>query len=99
MPVSSYRAVLPGFSFATVISLINLGGVEETVTIALLQKLLGHTHAVAKLLAVPDVTWDEHFDDPARQEWHDQKMASKLSRAQRQMDLLGLTGKVEHLAA
>ena len=78
--------------------LINMGGVEETVTIALLQKLLGPTHAVAKLLAVPEVTWNEHFDDPARQEWHDQKMASKLSRAQRQMDLLGLSGKVQHLA-
>eukprot|EP00977_Amphora_coffeiformis_P030387 scaffold46640_cov160-Amphora_coffeaeformis.AAC.1 len=34
--------------------LINMGGVEETVTIALLQKLLGPTHAVAKLLAVSD---------------------------------------------
>lgn len=78
--------------------LINMGGVEETVTIALLQKLLGPTHAVAKLLAVPDVTWNEKFDDPARQEWHDQKMASKVSRAQRQMDLLGLTGEVQHLA-
>lgn len=76
--------------------LINMGGVEETVTIALLQKLLGPTHAVAKLVAVPDVTWNEKFDDPARQEWHDQKMASKLGRAQRQMDLLGLTGKVQH---
>ena len=76
--------------------LINMGGVEEVVTIALLQKLLGPTQAVAKLVAVPDVTWNEHFEDPARQEWHDQKMASKLSRAQRQMDLLGLTGKVQH---
>lgn len=78
--------------------LINMGGVEETVTIALLQKLLGQSHAVAKLVSVPDVTWNEHFDDPSRQEWHDQKMASKLSRAQRQLDLLGLTGKVQHTA-
>ena len=78
--------------------LMNMGGVEETVTIALLQKVLGPSHAVAKLIAVPDVTWNEKFDDPARQEWHDQKMASKLSRAQRQMDLLGLSGKVLHMS-
>jgi hypothetical protein len=79
-------------------STINMGGVEEVVTIALLQKLLGASNAVAKLIAVPDVTWDESFDDPKRQEWHDQKMASKLSRADQQMKLLGLDGQVEHLS-
>lgn len=80
--------------------LINMGGVEETVTIALIQKLLGPKQALAKLLAVPEVTWNEKFEDPARQEWHDQKMASKMGRAQQQIDLLGLTdGQVQHLVA
>eukprot|EP00522_Entomoneis_paludosa_P010612 CAMPEP_0172452480 /NCGR_PEP_ID=MMETSP1065-20121228/10127_1 /TAXON_ID=265537 /ORGANISM="Amphiprora paludosa, Strain CCMP125" /LENGTH=771 /DNA_ID=CAMNT_0013204539 /DNA_START=114 /DNA_END=2429 /DNA_ORIENTATION=- len=71
-------------------------GVEEVVTIALLQKLLGQEEAVAKLVPVPGITWDAEFADPERQLWHQTKMESKLSRAARQMKIAKLEGVVHH---
>jgi len=68
------------------------------VAVAVLQKLLGPTQAQAKLVQLPNVAWDVNFDqDPERQAWHRQKMQSKLERAQRQLDLLGLSGIVQHV--
>ena len=88
---------------------ISMAGVEEVVAIAVLQRLLGAEHAKAKLIQLNNkdttstsssggVTWDQAFGgDPARQKWHEQKMQSKISRAARQLQLLGgLTGTVHH---
>ena len=73
-------------------------GVEEVMAIAVLQKLLGADHAKAKLLKLDGVHWESHFDgDPQRQQWHEQKMNSKVERAERQLQLLGLSGVVHHL--
>jgi hypothetical protein len=71
-------------------------GVEEVVAIALLQKILGSTKAKAKLVKVPSVEWDQVFHDQKRQKWHESKMNSKLERADRQLQLMGLTGTVHH---
>lgn len=85
----------------------SMAGVEEVVTIAILQRLLGAEHAQAKLVQLEEedgasssggVVWDQTFGgDPARQQWHEHKMRSKESRAARQLKLLGgLTGTVHH---
>ena len=66
------------------------GGVEEVSTIALLQKLLPNT-ANAKLLPLPDVFWNQIFDDDERKRWHERKMASKVLRPAKHLQLLGLT--------
>lgn len=71
-------------------------GVEEVVAIAVLQKLLGSENAVAKLVPTDGVEWDQTFDDPARQQWHEQKMKSKLERAAKQLEITGLQGIVHH---
>jgi hypothetical protein len=72
-------------------------GIEEVVATCLLQKLLGPEHAKSKLVQLAsEVNWNQEFDDPARQKWHEQKMASKLSRAKRQLELTGLSGIVHH---
>ncbi|GAX20377.1 hypothetical protein FisN_9Hh090 [Fistulifera solaris] len=73
-------------------------GVEEVVAIALLQKLLGTENAKAKLVTLKHVDWQvDSFDDPERRKWQEEKMKSKEIRAQRQLDLIGLAGKVHHL--
>jgi hypothetical protein len=72
-------------------------GVEEVSTIAVLQHILGIDQAKAKLVALPDVQWDQQFEDEERRKWHEAKMNSKLERAQRHLDLLGLTGIVRHV--
>jgi hypothetical protein len=71
--------------------------VEEVAAIALLQKLLGEDEAKAKLIRLPDVSWDQQFDDEDRQKWHDKKMQSKVERAARHLELTGLSGWVQHL--
>jgi hypothetical protein len=72
-------------------------GIEEVVATCLLQKLLGANQAKSKLVQLTSqVDWNQHFDDPARQKWHEQKMTSKLSRANRQLELTGLSGVVHH---
>ncbi len=64
-------------------------GVEEVPAIATLQLLLGPHQALAKLIAVPGVTWKVDFDqDAQRQTWQEEKMKSKVTRAQRQLELL-----------
>jgi hypothetical protein len=71
--------------------------VEEVAAIALLQRLLGYEHAVAKVIRLPDVSWDQQFDDEERREWHERKMASKEERPARHLELTGLCGWVHHL--
>ena len=65
--------------------------------IALLQKLLGEDEAKAKLMQLPDISWDQQFDDEERQNWHEKKMQSKVERAARHLELTGLSGWVQHL--
>ena len=71
-------------------------GVEEVLAIALLQKVLGLDQAKAKLIKLPDIQWDQDFQDEERRQWHEQKMSSKVERANRQLILMGLTGAVYH---
>jgi hypothetical protein len=92
--------------------LASSAGVEEVVAIAVLQRVLGPNNAKAKLISLvaaaddqngaaesptrTTVDWNPVFSDPARQEWHEKKMKSKLERASQQMRLLGLDGVVYH---
>lgn len=72
-------------------------GVEEAVTIACLQRILGPERAVAKLVSIEGTSWEKDFgDDDGRREWHERKMKSKLQRAAAQLDLMGLRGTVIH---
>ncbi|KAL7438522.1 hypothetical protein ACHAXH_008120 [Discostella pseudostelligera] len=76
-------------------------GVEEVCTIATLQRILGPCNAQAKLISLPgeeSTSWEtQNFEqDAKRKEWHEKKMASKISRAKRQLELLGLSGTVIH---
>ena len=72
-------------------------GVEEVCTIAMLQKILPNS-AQAKLVSIPGgVQWGQDFgDDEGRKEWHEKKMMSKVTRAKRQLDLMGLSGSCKH---
>jgi hypothetical protein len=73
-------------------------GVEEVTTIAVLQQLLGAQRCCAKLVRLREVQWDVRWEDAARQQWHDSKMASKLQRAHQQMAVLGAKpGRVLHI--
>ena len=72
-------------------------GVEEVAAIAMIQNLLGEEEAKAKLMQLPDVSWDEQFDDDERREWHEKKMQSKIERPARHLELTGLSGWVQHL--
>jgi hypothetical protein len=78
-------------------------GIEEVATIALLQLLQrsrgeGEEGCVAKLVRLAGVDWAVHWDDPARAEWHKQKMAGKISRAEAQLQVLGIPhGSVWHV--
>lgn len=74
----------------------SIGGIEEVVATALLQKLLGPSHAVSKLVKLPGVNWEQSFADEERRKWHEFKMQSKLSRGARQLELTGLSGTVLH---
>ena len=76
-------------------------GVEEVCTIATLQRILGPYNAQAKLISIPgedSTSWEtKTFEkDAKRQEWHEKKMASKVTRAKRQLELVGLSGTVIH---
>lgn len=72
-------------------------GVEEVCTIATLQKILPSNTAQAKLRSISGVQWGQDFgDDEGRKEWHERKMMSKVTRAKRQLDLMGLKGTVLH---
>jgi hypothetical protein len=70
------------------------GGVEECVTIALLQKLF--PESITKLVKVDDISWEETFQDSERQKWHDEKIKSKVERPAHQLEVLNLSGTVLH---
>ena len=74
-------------------------GVEEVVTISLLQHLRpNEARAILVRLKGVSDAWPTLWEDPGRAEWHRQKMASKVSRPATQMTALGLKyGTVEHL--
>ena len=64
-------------------------GVEECAAIGIQQKLFGKTNTIAKLVKLNEINWEESFDfDQERQKWHEQKMNSKLQRANTQFQLL-----------
>lgn len=71
-------------------------GVEEVIAIALLQNVLGADDAKAKLVKLPHVDWNENFTDDERKKWHEKKMNSKIQRAGRQLEKMGLSGVVYH---
>ena len=72
-------------------------GVEEVCAIATLQRILQPNNAQAKLVSIPGASWEQTFDnDEKRKEWHEKKMQSKFTRAQRQLDLMGISGTVIH---
>jgi hypothetical protein len=72
-------------------------GVEEVSAIAVLQKILGSKRAKAKLVALPDIEWDQNFEDEERRKWHEAKMKSKKERPEKHLELLQLSGEVEHI--
>jgi hypothetical protein len=82
--------------FVMVSDLGSAGGVEECAAVALQQKLFSVSDRKAKLVQLKEITWQETFDDEERKKWHEQKMNSKLERAQQQLAALQLTGSVLH---
>ncbi|KAJ3196000.1 hypothetical protein HK101_010416 [Irineochytrium annulatum] len=75
-----------------------VGGVEEVSVIAMHQRL-HPTSSKAKLVsflakggAKADADWDTEWKDEGRREWHERKMASKVSRPAKHLELLGLVG-------
>jgi hypothetical protein len=73
------------------------GGVEEVCTIAMLQRILPSNSALAKLVLIAGVQWGQDFgDDKGRKDWHEMKLRSKVTRAKRQLELMGLSGSVLH---
>jgi pyrrolidone-carboxylate peptidase len=75
-----------------------MGGVEEAAVIALQQSLFPGQRK-AKLVPVDGIRWEQDFTDPARREWHEHKMQSKVERAAFQLERLRLkNGTVEHFA-
>lgn len=71
-------------------------GVEEVTCIALLQKVLGEEKALAKLVPLPDVEWEQEWEDEERRKWHEKKMKSKVERPARHLELTGLSGWVHY---
>lgn len=74
------------------------GGVEEVITISLLQSLRPETSR-ATLVRLPGSSnpWAADWNDPERIRWHQEKMASKVSRPLTQMKELNLKfGRVKH---
>merc|ERR1719150_2126816 len=73
-------------------------GVEEVTAIALLQHLLGDGHARAILVQLPEelnnlVSWNTNWGgDLKRNQWHEYKMASKVSRPAAQIKKLFYSG-------
>jgi len=69
-------------------------GVEEVTAIALLQHLLGQEKARALLVLLPEalyeqVSWKASWaGDEGRRKWHEEKMASKVSRPRAQLKQL-----------
>ena len=65
------------------------GGIEEVVTISLLQQLKLNMMK-AKLINLPSVVWETSWDCDKREEYHEKKMRSKDKRAKIQLEKLGL---------
>lgn len=71
------------------------GGIEEVVTISLLQQLKKNSMN-AKLVPLDNLQWHTNFDSLERERYHKQKMASKEERSKIQLAKLGLeAGEVE----
>ena len=73
------------------------GGVEEVSAIALIQNFM-KDNAVAKLINIPGIAWEQSFEDDERRAWHQRKMESKESRPARHLSILGLSGTVLHIS-
>ncbi len=70
------------------------GGIEEVVTISLLQKLKPNSME-AKVVNLSSVVWQTQWDSKQRDEYHEKKMQSKNERAEIQLEKLGISaGKV-----
>jgi len=79
-----------------------VGGIEEFSTILLSQQLQPSISSVgfnkAKLVNISGVEWNQTFEDEERKRWHEAKMESKKTRAERHRSLMGsfLKGWVIH---
>jgi len=60
------------------------GGMEEVTTISLLQQLYPN-EAQAKLVSLSQLKWINDWKDLKRKKYHEQKMSTKLSRAEIQL--------------
>jgi hypothetical protein len=65
------------------------GGIEEVVTISLLQKLHPNTMD-AKVVTLESLKWNTKWDSKEREDYHKKKMQSKDERAQVQLKKLGI---------
>ncbi|WOE70858.1 hypothetical protein RZR97_04615 [Hydrogenimonas thermophila] len=66
------------------------GGVEEVVTISLLQTL--HPYSMdAKMIELKSVVWNTQWSCKEREAYHAAKMASKNERAEKQLRALGIS--------
>ena len=52
---------------------------------------------MAKLVKLDGINWNVTFTDPARKEWHERKMKSKVERPASQLEALHLSGSVYHV--
>jgi hypothetical protein len=81
---------LTGFLSISSGNLTNIpGGIEEVVTISLLQKLQPRTMK-AKLIKLASVHWNTDWSSQERSAYHQKKMASKDERSQIQLQQLGV---------
>jgi hypothetical protein len=70
------------------------GGIEEVVTISLLQQLKPNEMR-AKLIELESLTWNTNWNSDERKAYHKEKMESKEERSKVQLEKLGITpGKV-----
>lgn len=74
------------------------GGIEEVVTISLLQQLKPN-EMKAKVIDLESVHWNTKWSSTERKEYHKQKMKTKNERSQIQLEKLGIeAGVVEILS-
>jgi hypothetical protein len=88
------KLILTGF--LSVSDIGSSAGIEECAVVAIHQQIF--PQARAKLVRLLDVEWQECFADEERRLWHENKMNSKIERAEAQLAMLGLarSGRVEH---
>jgi len=89
------KLALTGFLSISSGNLTNIaGGIEEVVTISLLQKLQPKTMK-AKVIKLPSVVWNIEWSSEERNDYHRKKMKSKDKRSQIQLKHLNIqAGKV-----